>query len=282
MGTLIDGKAIADKIHSETALKVAALQTQNITPFLGVILVGDDQASLMYDKMKGAAAERSGIKFLLHHLPATITEPEMIAEIKKIQTENKLTGLIIQLPLPEHLYTPNVLNTIDPKIDVDFLTDANMGKLIMNTSKRLPPTPGAVVRILQELNVSVAGKNITIIGMGSLVGKPLAVMLVNMGASITTVNSRTTEVKEKCLSADIIVSGVGKKDLIRGNMIKPGAIIIDAGVCFEDKKVFGDVNVPEALEVASFVTPTPGGVGPITVALLLQNTVECAEKLNDR
>lgn len=280
MGKLIDGKAIADKIHDETTQKVTKLKARGITPFLGVVLVGDNAASQMYDRMKGSAAERAGIKFLLHKLPATITAVALVQEIHTIQRQNKLTGLIIQLPLPEHLYTPSVLNAIDPKIDVDFLTDTNMGKLIMNTSKLLPPTPGAVIAILKELKIDMSGKNITIVGMGSLVGKPLSIMMVNGGASVTTVNSRTQNVSTKCLGADILISGVGKKDLIRGDMLKPGAIVIDAGICFENHKVFGDVNVAEALEVASLVTPTPGGVGPITVALLLHNTVACAEKLN--
>ncbi len=148
----------------------------------------------------------------------------------------------------------------------------------MRTNIIVPPTPGAVLTILNDLKVDLSGKNATIIGMGALVGKPLAIMMVNEGASVTTCNSRTKDTKEKCLAADIIVTGVGKKDLLRGDMVKPGAIVIDTGVCFEDEKMYGDIHFEEVKEIASYVTPTPGGVGPITVARLLWNTVLCAEK----
>lgn len=275
--TLIDGQAIAEKIKAETVAKIKELKTQGVTPKLEVILVGDDKASAMYDRMKGRAAEKVGMDFALHQLPATTAEAELIAKIKEIQKAGTTSGLIIQLPLPEHLYTEKVLNAIDPAIDVDFLTDVNLGRLIMKTNSLIPPTPGAVITILKELNVSAAGKNVTIVGMGALVGKPLAVMFINDGASVTTINSRTKNTKEKCLAADIIVTGVGKKNLLRGDMISPGAIVIDTGISFENGKVYGDVNVAEAKEKASFVTPTPGGVGPITVARLLWNTACCAE-----
>lgn len=277
MEKIVDGKAIAEKIHKATAELVAKLKKKGVSPTLGVILVGNDPASEMYDRMKGAAAEKVGIKFIFKQLPATIAKDALINEIKTIQTDHKLSGLIIQLPLPEELYVSEVLNAIDPTIDVDFLTDTNMGKLIMNTNDLLPPTPGAVFSVLDELKVSLPGKNVAIIGMGALVGKPLATMMINEGASITTINSRTTNVKEKCLAADIIVSGVGKKDIVRGNMVKPGAIVIDVGVSFYNKKVYGDINRDEVLEKASFITPTPGGIGPITVARLLWNTAKAAE-----
>lgn len=279
MGTLIDGRAIANKIHAKTTAKVAALKARGITPKLGVILVGNDPASVMYDKLKGEAAKKAGLDFVLGHFPETISESDLIAKIIEIQSEHKLSGLIIQLPLPEPLYTPAVRNSINPDIDVDFLTDTNMEKILNGTNDLLPPTPGAVIAVLDELKVSYTNINIIIFGMGALVGKPLAAVLTKLGANVTPINSRSTDVANKCLKSDIVISAVGKKDLIRGNMIKPGAIVVDAGVCFENKKAYGDVNVTEALAVASFVTPTPGGVGPITVANLLYNTVLTAEKL---
>lgn len=278
MAQLIDGKAIAEKINQQTVAKIRDLKAKGVTPKLEVILVGDDKASEMYDRMKGKAAEKVGMDFALHMLPKTISEDILIEKIQSIQTDKNLSGLIIQLPLPEHLYTSRVLNTINPAIDVDFLTDINLGKLMMKTNYLIPPTPGAVVTILQELNVNVSGKNVTIIGMGALVGKPLAIMLVNAGASVTTCNSRTKNTKEKCLTADIVVTGVGKKDLLRGDMVAAGAIVIDTGIDFENGKVYGDVNVPEVSAKAAYVTPTPGGVGPITVARLLLNTALCAER----
>lgn len=276
---LIDGKAIAKKIDAETASQVAALHTQGIMPRLEVILVGDDPASLMYDRMKGAAAQKNGIGFALHQLPASTTVAEMIDRIETIQKNPDLSGLILQLPLPEHLYVPEVLNAIDPAVDVDFLTNHSFGSLVMNTNTLLPPTPGAVFSILEDLHVNLSGKNVTILGVGNLVGKPLAIMMMNAGASVTTINSRTKNTREKCLSADIIVTGVGKKNILRGDMVQPGAIVIDTGISFDaDGKVSGDVNVAEVEKIAAFVTPTPGGVGPITVARLLSNTVLCAKK----
>lgn len=278
MGTLIDGKTIAAKIQEKTAERVQLLKSQGVTPKLEVILVGDDQASATYVRKKGEAAKKIGMDFTLHTLPSDIKQENLVEQIKTIQQNHSLSGLIVQLPLPEHLYTPEVLNAIRPEVDVDCLTHENLGRLVMKTNYIVPPTPGAVITILHELNIPIAGQNVTIVGMGALVGKPLAIMMVNEGASVTTVNSRTRDTKEKCLQADILVSGVGKKDLIRGDMIKEGAVVIDTGVDFEDNKMFGDINVKEALEKAAFVTPTPGGVGPITVARLLWNTALCAEK----
>lgn len=278
MGILIDGKAIAKKIEQATADKVLELKKNGIEPRLEVILVGDDEASLMYDRMKGAAAKKIGIDFELHHLPATIQPIDLIEKIHDIQSWPGLSGLILQLPLPEHLYIQDVLNSISPRVDVDFLTNERLGTLVMNTNTLLPPTPGAVFSILEELKVSLSGKNVAILGMGALVGKPLAIMMVNAKASVTTINSRTKNAREKCLAADIIVTGVGKKNILRGDMVQEGTIVIDTGISFEGDKVFGDVNVEEVRQKASFVTPTPGGVGPITVARLLWNTVLCAEQ----
>ncbi len=276
--TVIDGKAIADKILEKTTLKAKELKQKGVTPRLEVILVGDDKPSATYVRRKGLAAEKVGIDFTLHTLPGNITQEDLIQKIAEIQSNKALSGLIVQLPLPEHLYTLEVLNAIHPDVDVDCLTNINLGRLVMRTNIIVPPTPGAVLTILNDLKVDLSGKNATIIGMGALVGKPLAIMMVNEGASVTTCNSRTKDTKEKCLAADIIVTGVGKKDLLRGDMVKPGAIVIDTGVCFEDEKMYGDIHFEEVKEIASYVTPTPGGVGPITVARLLWNTVLCAEK----
>lgn len=278
MGTRIDGKAIAEKINAHTVERVELLRAKGITPKLGVILVGHDPASETYVRKKGEAAAKLGIDFELKKLPDTISSVGLKSEIEAMQSDKKLSGLIVQLPLPEELYNPEILNTIRPDIDVDCLTHENLGRLVMRSHYIEPPTPGAVLAILEHLNVPLAGKNVTIIGMGALVGKPIAIMMANEGASITTINSRTQNTKEKCLSADIIVSGVGKKGLVTGDMIKPGAIVIDTGFDYVDGKVYGDVVVDEVLNVASHVTPTPGGVGPITVARLLWNTVACAQR----
>ncbi len=277
-GILIDGKAVSEKVNQRTIAIVKKLKKKKITPRLEVILVGDDKPSQTYVRKKGEAANKLGMDFELHVLPGKTKMKDLIAKINKIQSNKKLSGLIVQLPLPEHLYVPEVLNTIKPELDVDCLTDINIGKLVMKTNFLTPPTPAAAITILHDLKVEMAGKNVTIIGMGALVGKPMAIMMINEGASVTTINSRTKNTKEKCLTADIIVTGVGRKDVLRGDMVKKGAIVIDTGVCFVDGKMYGDVNVAEVAKKAAYVTPTPGGVGPNTVARLLYNTALCAQK----
>jgi len=280
MGKIINGRAIADKILKKTAIRVAKLKKKKITSKLAVILVGNDKPSQSYVRMKELAAKKIGMDFALYIYPENITQKELTAEINKIQKDKKLSGLIVQLPLPNHLYTTEVLNTIKPEIDVDCLTDTNLGKLLMKTNYLTPPTPAAAIVILQELKINPAGKNITIIGMGALVGKPLAIIMVNERANVVTCNSQTKNIEEKCLTADIIITGVGKRNILKGNMVKPGAIVIDTGICFEKGKVYGDIDFEEVIKKASFVTPTPGGVGPITIANLLYNTLLCAERNN--
>ncbi|MFH1789798.1 MAG: bifunctional 5,10-methylenetetrahydrofolate dehydrogenase/5,10-methenyltetrahydrofolate cyclohydrolase [bacterium] len=281
MEQLIKGKPIATKIKEKTALEVEKLKKAGIHPKLAVVLVGDDKPSQIYVRKKKQAAEKAGIEFVMLEIEEKISQDELISKIIEIQKDDNICGLIVQLPLPEHLYTPAVLNAIDPKIDVDCLTDINLGKLVMKTNFMVPPTPGAVMTILKELGVDLPGKNATILGMGALVGKPLAIMLMNERCSVTVCNSATRDTAEKCLNADIIVSGVGKKDLVRGNMVSPRTIVIDTGICFENNQMYGDVNVEEIAQAGAFVTPTPSGVGPITVARLLWNTILCAKKIHN-
>ncbi|KKW41984.1 MAG: Bifunctional protein FolD [Candidatus Magasanikbacteria bacterium GW2011_GWA2_56_11] len=278
MSNLINGRAIAEKIHAETAQKVAALKVRGLVPKLAVILVGESAPSAAYVKHKGLAAKKIGIDFALHPLPADTRRAAIIERINEIQSDPALSGLVVQLPLPEPLYTAEVLNAVLPEVDVDCLTHANLGKLVMNDQIIVPPTPGAVMSILENLGLSLAGKNVTIVGTGALVGRPLAIMMMNARASVTTVNSASRDIRQKCLHADVIVSGVGQKDLIRGDMVSPSAVVIDAGVDYVGKKMFGDVNVNEVRLKAAYVTPTPGGIGPITVARLLANTVILAER----
>jgi len=282
MPGLLKGKPIAEKIKEKTAEKVAELKTKGITPKLAVILVGEDKPSQTYVRKKGQAAEKVGMDFELVEMPGDSSKADIIYKIKKLQADPQLTGLIVQLPLPEPLYTEDVLNAIDPAVDVDCLTNVNLGRLVMKTNYIVPPTPGAVMSVLHSIdNYDLAGKNVVIIGVGALVGKPLAIMMMNERASVTTCNSATKDTKEKCLTADIIVTGIGKKDIVRGDMVKSGAIVVDTGVCFVDDKMYGDVNVEEVLNAGASVTPTPGGVGPITVARLLWNTAICAERCYD-
>ena len=280
VATLIDGKAIAGKIETEVAARVAALKETGAVPKLAVVLVGDDEASGVYVRRKGEAARRVGIDFNLHEFPSDIGKDEFIAKLREIQNDPALAGLIIQIPVPEILYNSEVLNTIRRDIDVDCLTEENLGKLVMQSNFIVPPTPGAAVTILEELNTDLTGKDVIVVGAGALVGKPLAIMLLNKKCTVTVCNSSTRDLKSKCLGADIIISGVGKKGLIRGDMVKDGAVIIDAGIFMENGKTCGDVNMEDMKDKSVTVTPTPGGVGPVTVARLLLNTVICAERLN--
>ncbi len=280
MTTVIDGKKIALKIEKQTAKQVAALKNKGITPKLAVILVGNDKPSRTYIKKKKEAAQRAGINFALHEFSKNISKEELVSAIHKIQKDPELTGLIIQLPLPERLYKPEVLNAISPAIDVDCLTDANIGKLVMKSNHIEPPTPWAVIKTLKEIKFNLVGKNATIVGAGALVGKPLAIMLVNELASVTTCNSYTKDIKKKCLEADVIVSAVGKQNLIKADMVKKGAVVIDTGIVYINGKMYGDVDFQPVSKKTSFITPTPGGIGPITVAKLLLNTVTCAKKIN--
>ncbi len=278
MGILINGKKIAEDINKQTARAVKALKKGGFTPKLAVIFVGSHKPSATYIRKKQEAAEQVGMDFIMYHFPNSVPKTELAKKIKEIQKNKKIVGMIVQLPLPERLYTPDVLNAINPEIDVDCLTDTNTGKLVMGTSWLTPPTPTAVMEVLKNIKINLKGKNITIVGTGALVGRPLAIMMMNAGASVITCNSRTNNTKEKCLEADIVVMAVGKKDLLRGDMIRPGTIVIDTGIAFEQGKMYGDANRLEILEKCSYLTPTPGGIGPITVALLLRNTVICAKR----
>ncbi len=278
MGSLIDGKAIAEKINKKTSERVAKLVERGITPKLSVILVGEDKPSQTYVRNKANAANKVGISFLLEELPGSISTEDLLKKIDTLQADPELSGMIVQLPLPEQIDTNRVINAIRPEIDVDCLTEANLGKLIMKTNTIVPPTPGAVMSILHEHNIELVGTNVTIIGVGPLVGKPMAVMMMNERASVTTCNSATKDIAKKCRAAKVIVTGVGTADIVRGDMISPGAVVIDTGVDFVNKQMVGDVNVDEILPIASLVTPTPGGVGPITVARLLWNTLLLTEK----
>ena len=206
MATLIDGKAIAEKLNQKTVLEVARLKKRGITPKLGVVLVGDHKPSHLYVKNKERAAMSLGIDFLLEKVPANITLPKLINLVAKIQSDPKLTGIIVQLPLPDHLDTYTVLQAIRPELDADCLTEVNLGKLFRGNPLVIPPTPGAIISIFEELKVSLVGKNVTIVGTGPLVGRPLALILMSEHATVTTCNRKTRGLKEKCRSADILIS----------------------------------------------------------------------------
>ncbi|PIR78661.1 MAG: bifunctional methylenetetrahydrofolate dehydrogenase/methenyltetrahydrofolate cyclohydrolase [Candidatus Magasanikbacteria bacterium CG10_big_fil_rev_8_21_14_0_10_36_16] len=276
MTKIIDGKKIAQKILNEVKLEISKL---DFKPKLAVIFVGSDKPSQTYVRRKQEAAICAGIDFEIYNFSANIEKEKLVKNIKDIQKKEKnIKGMIVQLPLPEPLFTSEVLDAVNPAIDVDCLTNTNIGKLVMKTADFTPPTPQAVLEIFKSIKLNIKGKNITIVGAGALVGKPLSIMLLNKEATITTCNEHTKDLAKTLKKSDIIISAVGKKNLIRKNMLKKNVIIIDTGIAFENKKMYGDVNFVEAVKKASFITPTPGGVGPITVSLLLRNLLICAKK----
>lgn len=274
---IINGQKIANEIKTNTKIIVNVLKKEEVNVKLAVILVGNDKPSLLYIAKKGEAAKKVGIDYKVFKFSKNIKENDLIKKIKQIQTKENLSGMIVQLPLPQNLNTQKVLDAVDEKIDVDCLGTKNKNKLKNKNAIIFPPTPNAIMEILKSLEIDLKDKTITIVGAGALVGKPLALILKNTNAKkILICDKKTTNTKEKCLQADILISGVGKRNLIRGNMIKPEAIVIDAGSSYYKGKIYGDVNADEAIKKASHFTPTPGGVGPLTVASLLKNTAICA------
>jgi methylenetetrahydrofolate dehydrogenase (NADP+)/methenyltetrahydrofolate cyclohydrolase len=275
MPQIISGQSIANEILSSVAARVAPLAAAGHAPLLAVVLVGDDKPSHTYVQKKGEAAKAVGLDFFIHTAPETITTDELIRDLAALQAKPELAGLIVQLPLPKHVNTHAVLNAIDEAHDIDSLSDLSLGRLATGHARFVPPTVGAIMAIIEREHLDISGKEITIVGAGPLVGKPLAATLMNMNATVTICNSSTTDLAAHTRRADILVTGVGKKHLIDGTMVKPGALVIDAGVQIVDGKSYGDVD-PTTLDDATKVTPTPGGVGPITVAKLLENTLLAA------
>lgn len=271
LAIFIDGHALAKSVHKKTKQIIEKKLAQGITPKLAIILIGNDKPSEMYISIKQKKAKELGIETEVHRYAADISYTAISKELQNIQKSDLLlSGLIIQLPIPDVCY-PRLINEIDPKLDVDCLTDVNLGKIVMHTNTLVPPTPGAVMTILDSININLKGKRICIVGTGVLVGKPLAIMCMNRQATVTTVNEYTADLTKHTSQADIVISGVGKKHLITEEMIRPETIVIDAGVNFTNGSMFGDVHVDTVQNRASYITPTPGGVGPLTVAMLLHN-----------
>ena len=273
MPTIANGKQIAKQIEDKLTKQVTELKTKNIIPKLVVFLIGNNDASATYVRKKGEMAERIGVDFDLKQFNGDMTEQELIDEINKAQQE-KLSGLMIQLPLPKHIDAKKVINQINPDIDVDCLTENSWGKLTQGTNILEPPTAGAMLEILRQHKVDLEGKEVVVVGTGELVGKPLILMLLQEKCTITACNIYTKDLSSHTKKADVIFSGVGKHNLITGDMIKKDAVVIDAGVSFHEGKMYGDIDFETVSKKASLVTPTPGGVGPITVAKLLENVVK--------
>jgi len=276
MTKLVDGKKIADEILQELRIKI---QESGLSLKLAVVLVGGNPASLSYIKMKQKRAEEIGIQVEIFRYRIEMTQAELIAEIKQINSEPSVSGILVQLPLPEHLNRDEVLNAVDPQKDVDCLTETNKQRLNTALAVPLPPAAAAVLKILEYYNIALHDKSILIVGSGDLIGKPLAAILRSKQIDFHSANRQTEDLTHLTLKSDIIITGAGKPGLITGDMIKQGSIIIDAGTTGSDEgEILGDVDQQSVMGKAALLAPVPGGVGPITVAMLLKNVVNSVLK----
>jgi len=280
MGTLIDGKAIAAAVRSEVAESVAAMKKEaGVVPGLKVILVGDDPASKVYVNLKSKASIEVGIDEETITRPADFSQGELIKLIHSLNADDTVNGILVQLPLPKGIDTDTVITEIDPEKDVDGITPANFGRLLTHTAPLEPCTPLGVMEMLHRHDVEIKGKAATIVGRSNIVGKPIALMLMREHATITICHSRTTDLQRRVADADILIAATGVPKMIKGEWVKEGAVVIDVGVNrLEDGSLVGDVDFEPARERASLITPVPGGVGPMTIAMLMQNTLNAAKR----
>jgi methylenetetrahydrofolate dehydrogenase (NADP+)/methenyltetrahydrofolate cyclohydrolase len=274
MSKIIDGKKIAQEIFAKLKRKAGILKKQGIALKLAVVLVGEDKASISFIKKKEEACHQIGIDFELFKFFQNIDTEELIEKINIIQNDDKLSAVVVQLPLPKKIDARNVLEIIKPELDVDCLTSFNQGKLTTGMPVILPPTAAACLHLLKKYKINLDGKHVVIVGRGDLVGKPLSIILTQDRNTITACNKYTKNLKNITLQADILITGTGVVNLIKGEMVKKGVIVIDAGTGFKGKKIFGDCEFKSVYEKAKLITPVPGGVGPVTVAKLLENVFD--------
>jgi methylenetetrahydrofolate dehydrogenase (NADP+)/methenyltetrahydrofolate cyclohydrolase len=272
---LLDGKTVSEDVYNRLKGEVAALKEKDIHPKLVIILVGDDPGSLSYIRSKRKASEKVGvISDVLTYKPDEIDTQKLIAKIEELNADRTVHGILVQLPLPAHIYTPEILKAIDPKKDVDGFTAYNLGKMFISREFEdlVPCTPLGVIRMLEFYKIPLEGKNAVVVGASNLVGKPMATMLINRRATVTVCNSRTADLASHTKKADILVVAVGKIGLITEDMVKEGAVVVDVGINRRaDGKLTGDVDFESVSKKASFITPVPGGAGLMTVACLMEN-----------
>lgn len=275
---ILDGKAIAQKVRDEVRSEVTALAQKGIRPGLAVVLVGDDPASQVYVRNKGRACHEVGITVFDHHLPTQTTKADLLALILRLNADPAVHGILLQLPIPATLPTSEILDSIDPQKDVDGLLEANVGRLWLSRPRFVPCTPLGVMRILAEAGTKLSGARALVVGRSILVGRPMAALLLAADASVTICHSKSLDLFDRVAESDVVVAAIGKAQAIPGRFIKPGATVIDVGINrTEAGQLVGDVEFSVAVERASAITPVPGGVGPLTIAMLLSNTVLAAK-----
>ena len=277
--TIIDGKALAAATKAEAAEKVRELKSRGINPCLAVILVGENPASQVYVRGKINDCAQCGIESRSINLPADTTQEALLAEVKTLAEDAAVHGILVQLPLPAQIDEKAVIDAIPPEKDVDGFSPVNVGRMQIGEPCYLPCTPAGCIRMIESTGTEIAGKNAVVIGRSNIVGKPQALMLLEKNASVTIVHSRTTDLAEHTRRADILVAAVGRAKMVKADMVNPGAVVIDVGMNRDENgKLCGDVDYENVREVASAITPVPGGVGPMTIAMLMTNTVEAVER----
>ncbi|CAG7642192.1 bifunctional methylenetetrahydrofolate dehydrogenase/methenyltetrahydrofolate cyclohydrolase FolD [Paenibacillus allorhizosphaerae] len=276
---VINGKEIVSEYRAQIKEQVATLQSKGVQPGLAVVIVGDDPASHVYVRNKAKACEEAGMYSEVHKLPENTPEQELIELIEKLNQSAKVHGILVQSPLPKHISEERVVEAIAPGKDVDCFHPVNVGNLMIGKEGPLPCTPAGVIEILKKIGADIAGKHAVVIGRSNIVGKPMAMLLLREHATVTVCHSRTKNMEEITRQADILVAAVGKAKMIKSHHVKPGAIVIDVGINRLDTgKLAGDVDFDDVLDTASYITPVPGCVGPMTITMLLRNTLEAAER----
>ena len=274
---IIDGKSIALAVRQGLEPRVEALKAKGVTPGLTVVVVGDDPASAIYVRNKERASQKLGMNGTVLRMPGETTQEELLTVVRKLNSDDSIHGILVQLPLPAHIDEHAILREIDPDKDVDGFHAMNAGRLLNGEKGFVACTPKGVMRLLETTGVDLNGKNAVVVGRSNIVGKPMALLLLQKNCTVTIAHSRTRNLADVTRSADILVVAVGRAGMIKGDMIKPGAIVMDVGINRVDGKVVGDVDFESAKEVASYITPVPGGVGAMTIAMLMENAVEAAE-----
>ncbi len=278
MAIHIDGKTLAAKVRGEAAKDAELLRSEGVIPCLAVILVGEDPASQIYVRNKQKACEENGLASHTYTLPETASEPQVLELVAELNADPAVDGILIQQPLPKHLDPLKLMESVDPKKDVDCLTNESCGRLMSGRPCFLPCTPAGILRMLDEYQIPVSGKNCVVVGRSGIVGRPMALMLLHQNGTVTVCHSKTKDLAAECRRADILVVATGKRNLVTADMVKDGCVVIDVGMNRDENgKLHGDVDFEAVEKKAHAITPVPGGVGPMTIAMLLQNTVTSAK-----
>lgn len=277
MAIIIDGKAVSKTVKERVAKKVQEIKKEGIFPGLAVIIVGDNPASRIYVNNKKKACNEVHIYSEEYALPSSTKQEELINLISELNNKKTIHGILVQLPLPKHIDEKAVIDAINPLKDVDAFNAINVGKIMLGKYDLLPCTPAGIIELLESQNIEIEGKRCVVVGRSNIVGKPMAMLLLNKNGTVTICHSKTKNLKEICKNADILIAAVGKAKFITADMIKPGAVVIDVGMNKdENNKLCGDVDFNQVEKVASYITPVPGGVGPMTISMLMHNTVTAA------